>query len=421
MLGNAFHIALREIRRNLMRAFLTVLGIIIGVAAVITMVTLGQGTTEAVKAQISSLGSNLVILRPGSGFGPRSSSAGVPNFTRGDVDALREQVFGIAMAAPVRGANLSTIHRQNARYTNVTGSTPEYFPINNWKLARGRLFEDGDVRDGSAVCVIGDTVKQELFGAEDPLGRLIRIGKITSTAASASTDAETPYSASFQVIGVLAPKGQGGMGNQDDTIIVPFTTIQRRLMGRTSSRDVTQILISAKDGSDSDRLVDEISSLMRERRNLDPDEQNNFNVFDTRQIAETLSSSTQMMTMLLASVAGVSLLVGGIGIMNIMLVSVTERTREIGIRLAIGARAREVLLQFLVEAITLSCIGGITGIVIALGLCYFLAQMIQVPFLFDLKINLIAFIFSAAVGVLFGFAPARRAAALDPIEALRHE
>jgi putative ABC transport system permease protein len=421
MLGNAFHIALREIRRNLMRAFLTVLGIIIGVAAVITMVTLGQGTTQAVKAQIFSLGSNLVILRPGSGFGPRSSSAGVPNFTRGDVDALRAQVFGIAMAAPVRGANLSTIHRQRARYTNVTGSTPEYFPINNWKLARGRLFEDGDVRDGAAVCVIGDTVKQELFGAEDPLGQLIRIGKITSTTGSSSSGAQSPYSSSFQVIGVLAPKGQGGMGNQDDTIIVPFTTIQRRLMGRTSSRDVTQILISAKDGSDSDRLVDEISSLMRERRSLDPDEQNNFNVFDTRQIAETLSSSTQMMTMLLASVAGVSLLVGGIGIMNIMLVSVTERTREIGIRLAIGARAREVLLQFLVEAITLSCIGGVTGIAIALGLCYFLAQMIQVPFIFDLKINLIAFLFSAAVGVLFGFAPARRAAALDPIEALRHE
>jgi len=419
MLGNAFHIALREIRRNLMRAFLTVLGIIIGVAAVITMVTLGQGTTQAVKAQISSLGSNLVILRPGSGFGPRSSSAGVPNFTRSDVDALRAQVFGIAKAAPVRGANFSTIHRQNARYTNVTGSTPEYFPINNWKLARGRLFDDDDVWDGSAVCVIGDTVKQELFGAEDPLGKLIRIGKISSGTAAATS--QVPYSSSFRVVGVLAPKGQGGMGNQDDTIIVPFTTIQRRLTGRTSARDVTLILISAKDGSDSDRLVDDIDSLMRERRNLDPDEQNNFNVFDTRQIADTLSSSTQMMTMLLASVAGVSLLVGGIGIMNIMLVSVTERTREIGIRLAIGARAREVLLQFLVEAITLSCIGGITGIVIALGLCYFLAQIIQVPFLFDLKINLIAFIFSAAVGVLFGFAPARRAAALDPIEALRHE
>ena len=419
MLGNAFHIALREIRRNLMRAFLTVLGVVIGVAAVITMVTLGQGTTQAVKNQISNLGSNLVILRPGSGFGPRLSSAGVPNFTRRDVQVLREQVYGIAVIAPVKSTNLSTIYRQSARATSVTGSTPEYFQINNWKLADGRLFDESDMRDGTAVCVIGDTVKQDLFGSENPLGKLIRIGAVKSS--NKSGTASKAYSTSFQVIGVLAAKGQVGMGNQDDTIIVPFTAMQRRLIGRTSSRDVSQIVMSAKEGSDSDRLVSDITSLMRARRSLDPNEDNNFNVFDTRQIAETLSASTQMMTMLLAAVAGVSLLVGGIGIMNIMLVSVTERTREIGIRLAIGARAREVLLQFLVEAITLSCIGGITGIAIAFGLCIGLANVIQVPFVFDLRINVIAFLFSAAVGVIFGFTPARRAAALDPIDALRHE
>lgn len=417
MLGNAFHIALREIRRNLMRAFLTVLGVIIGVAAVITMVTLGQGTTQAVKNQISNLGSNLVMLRPGMGFGPRSSSAGVPNFTERDVDTLREQVYGIAEIAPVKSTNLSTIYRQNARSTNVTGSTLEYFGINNWKLAKGQLFDESDLRDGAAVCVIGDTVKQELFGSEDPIGKLIRIG-VNSSSNSTSTDS---YSASFQVIGVLAAKGQVGMGNQDDTIIVPLTAIQRRLTGRTSSRDISQIAISAKEGADSDRLIADITSIMRDRRNLARNEENNFNVFDTRQIAETLSASTKMMTTLLAAVAGVSLLVGGIGIMNIMLVSVTERTREIGIRLAIGARAREVLLQFLVEAITLSCIGGITGIVLAFGLCFGLAKLIQVPFEFDLRINVIAFLFSAAVGIVFGFAPARRAAALDPIDALRHE
>ena len=422
MIGNAFHIALREIRRNLTRAFLTVLGVIIGVAAVITMVTLGQGTTQAVKNQISNLGSNLVMLRPGMGFGPRSSSAGVPNFTERDVDILREQVYGIAAIAAVKSTNLSTIYRQNARSTSITGSTPDYFTINNWKLAGGRLIDDVDVRDGSAVCVIGDTVKQELFGSEDPIGKLIRIGAVTSSNSTSSSAASTnPYSSSFQVIGVLSAKGQIGMGNQDDTIIVPLTAIQRRLTGRTSSRDISQIAISAKEGADSDRLVSDITSLMRERRNLKRNEENNFNVFDTRQIAETLSASTQMMTMLLAAVAGVSLHVGGIGIMNIMLVSVTERTREIGIRLAIGARAREVLLQFLVEAITLSCIGGITGIAIAFGLCFVLAQVIQVPFLFDPKINIIAFLFSAAVGVVFGFAPARRAAKLDPIDALRHE
>lgn len=426
MIGNAFHIALREIRRNLMRAFLTILGVIIGVAAVITMVTLGQGTTQAVKNQISTLGSNLVSLRPGMGFGPRSSSAGVPNFTTRDVEALQNQVYGIANIAPVGSRSLSTIYRQNARSTSVTGTTPAYFPINNWTLAEGRFFDEVDSLTGAAVCVIGDTTKQELFGSENPLGKLIRVGK-SSTAASSSTSSsssaakETPYSSSFQVIGVLAPKGQSGMSNQDDTIIMPLSALQRRLTGRTSARDVSQISISAEEGVDSDTLIADITSLMRQRRNLSPREPNNFNVFDTRQIAETLSASTKMMTTLLAAVAGVSLLVGGIGIMNIMLVSVTERTREIGIRLAIGARAREVLLQFLVEAITLSCVGGLTGIILAFFLCWGLASLIQVPFLFDIKINLIAFVFSAAVGVLFGFAPARRAAKLDPIDALRHE
>lgn len=415
MLGNAFHIALREIRRNLMRAFLTVLGIIIGVAAVITMVTLGQGTTMAVKAQISNLGSNLVMLRPGMGFGPRSSSAGVPNFTMADVGVLQNQVYGIEEIAPVKNSNLSTIYRQKARSTSVIGTTPSYFGINNWKLADGRFFDEADFQNGHAVCVIGDTTKQELFGNEDPVGKLIRIG----AARSSSTD--SVYSSSVQVIGVLAPKGQVGMGNQDDAIIMPLSALQRRLTGRTSSRDVSQIAISAKEGADSDRLIADITSLMRVRRNLDRGKENNFNVFDTRQIADTLSASTQMMTTLLAAVAGVSLLVGGIGIMNIMLVSVTERTREIGIRLAIGARAREVLLQFLVEATTLSCIGGLLGIGLAFVLCIVLANVIEVPFLFDLRINVIAFFFSAAVGILFGFAPARRAAALDPIEALRHE
>ena len=404
MIWNAFAIALREIRRNLMRAFLTVLGVIIGVAAVITMVTLGQGTTQAVKNQISSLGSNLLMLRPGSGFGPRSASAGVPNFTEPDAQALREQIPGIAAVAPVRSMTLSTIYLQNARSTSITGTTPDYFPINKWTISEGRLFNESDYRSGRAVCVIGATVRRELFGNADPLGAKIRVGK-----------------ASMEVIGLLAAKGQMGMGDQDDTIIVPLSSLQRRLLGRTSARDISQITISAEDNTNSDVITAEITSLMRQRRNLQPNENNNFSVMDTRQIAETLSSSTRVMTTLLAAVAGVSLLVGGIGIMNIMLVSVTERTREIGIRLAIGARAREVLLQFLVEAITLSCIGGVVGIAIALGLCYGLASLIQVPFLFNAQINVIAFFFSAAVGVLFGFTPARRAARLDPIEALRHE
>ena len=404
MLWNAFFIALREIRRNLTRAFLTVLGVIIGVAAVITMVTLGQGTTQAIKDQISNLGSNLIMVRPGSGFGPRSSSAGVPSFTEADARAIGEQIEGVASVAPVSSSSFSTIYLQNARNTSVVGTTPDYFPINKWRLADGRFFNETDLQQGSAVCVIGNTVRTQLFGEENPVGAKLRIGK-----------------ASCEVIGLLAPKGQQGMGDQDDTIIVPLTTMQRRLLGRNSSRGINQIAVSAMDGSDGQALLAEITSLMRQRRNLQANQDDNFSVFDTRQIAEAMSSSTQMMTTLLAAVAGVSLLVGGIGIMNIMLVSVTERTREIGIRLAIGARSREVLLQFLVEAVTLSCIGGLTGILLAFGLCTTLAKVIEVPFLFDPRINVIAFLFSAAVGVLFGFAPARRAARLDPIDALRHE
>jgi putative ABC transport system permease protein len=286
----------------------------------------------------------------------------------------------------------------------VTGSTPAYFQINKWNLAQGRFFSDADLRGGSAVCVIGNTVRTELFGGANPIGEQIRIGR-----------------ASCDVIGLLATKGQAGMGDQDDTIIMPLSTLQRRLIGKTSSHDINQIAISAVEGTNGLALIAEITALMRQRRNLQPNQDNNFNIFDTRQIAETLGSTTQLMTMLLTSVAGVSLLVGGIGIMNIMLVSVTERTREIGIRLAIGATAREVMLQFLVEAVTLSCVGGILGMILAFALCFTLAQVIEVPFNFNPQINLIAFLFSAAVGVLFGYTPARRAARLNPIDALRHE
>ena len=404
MIWNAFAIAVREISRNLTRAFLTVLGIFIGVAAIITMVTLGQGATLAVKAQIASLGSNLLTVRPGAGFGSRASSAGVPHFTEQDAVILGEQIASIASIAPVRTAALSTIYRHNARSSGVTGTTPAYFHINKWNLAEGRFFTEADLRSGSAVCVIGNTVRTELFGTENPIGSKIRIGR-----------------ASCEVIGLLATKGQAGMGDQDDTIVLPLSALQRRLIGKTSAHDINQLSISAQEGTDSLALIAEITQLLRQRRNLRSNQDNNFNIFDTRQIAETLGSTTQLMTMLLAAVAGVSLLVGGIGIMNIMLVSVTERTREIGIRLAIGATAREVLLQFLVEAVTLSCIGGVVGIFLALALCLGLAQVIKVPFNFNLQINLVAFLFSAAVGVLFGYTPARRAARLNPIDALRHE
>ncbi len=401
MFLNAFIIALREIRRNLTRAFLTVVGIVIGVAAVVTMVTLGRGATEVVKAQISNLGSNLLILRPGLGWGQRA-----PLFTTADVKAIRDQVPGIQAIAPFANSNAPAVSFENVRNTDIQGTTPEYFPVANWKLSLGRFFNDAEVREGASVCVIGETIRKELFGADvDPIGMKIRL-----------------KSMSLEVVGVTAVKGQGGFGDDlDDNIITPITTLQRRLTGRASKQNINQIMISGKDGYPTANIVADISSLMRERRGLTKNEENNFSVFDSLQLAETISSSTKVMTSLLGAVAGVSLLVGGIGIMNIMLVSVTERTREIGIRLAIGARAREVLLQFLVEAVTLSCVGGVAGIVVAYGLCTSLAKVVGAPFLFDPKINLIAFVFSAAIGIIFGFMPARRAASLDPIDALRHE
>jgi putative ABC transport system permease protein len=406
MIFNAFLIALREIRRNLTRAFLTVLGIIIGVAAVITMVTLGEGATEAVKGTISNLGSNLLILRPGLGFGPRSASAGIPNFSEDDVAAIRDQVPDILSVIPVRNSSLSTRFLQNARNTQVVGSTREYFIINRWELGAGRFFNNVDLESSSAVCVIGDTVKRELFSniGVEPLGQKIHIGGVAC-----------------EIVGILKHKGQMGWRDQDDTIITPLTTFQQRLLGRASVQDIDLINIAVRDGANTEKITSEIALLMRQRRNLAPSQDNNFFVMEPGQISEAMTQSTRTMTKLLAAVAGVSLLVGGIGIMNIMLVSVTERTREIGIRLAIGARAREVLLQFLVEAVTLSCLGGLFGIALAVFLCAVLAPKIGVHYLFNPQINIISFIFSAAVGIIFGFTPARRAANLDPIEALRHE
>jgi putative ABC transport system permease protein len=402
MILNAFLIALREIRRNLTRSFLTVVGIVIGVAAVITMVTLGRGATEEIKDQISKMGSNILIIRPGQGW----NYWGAPQFNMKDVAAVRDQVAGVASLAPVVRTEEKAIHQENNRTSDIHGTTPNYFPIGNWVLSSGRIFTDAEVEEAAAVCVIGETIRKELFGVDvDPTGLKIRL-----------------KSMSLEVIGVTASKGQGGFGDDlDDNIITPYTTVLRRLKGRGNGNNISQIIVSGADNYPGANIVADVSALMRERRNIGANEDDDFNVYDSRQLADTVSSSTQVLTSLLGAVAGVSLLVGGIGIMNIMLVSVTERTREIGIRLAIGARAREVLLQFLVEAVTLSCIGGITGIALAYCLCVVLAEVVGAPFQFDPRINLIAFTFSAAIGILFGFMPARRAAALDPIEALRNE
>jgi putative ABC transport system permease protein len=298
--------------------------------------------------------------------------------------------------------SVTAVHMAHNWSTSITGTTAPYFSISNWKLAGGRVFNEAEERAGKAVCVIGDTVRRELYGHQNPVGGELRIKQFAC-----------------EVIGLLQAKGQGAMGmDQDNTVVMPLRTVQRRLTG---NQDVGTLLVSLKDGASREKVKNEIEGLMRERRKIAENEDDNFNVLDTRQIAETLSGTTRVMTMLLGAVAAVSLLVGGIGIMNIMLVSVTERTREIGIRLAIGALEREVLLQFLVEAVVLSAFGGFVGIVLATLATVGLARIIQVPYLFNPQINILAFLFSAAIGVIFGFFPARRAAQLDPIEALRHE
>jgi putative ABC transport system permease protein len=403
MLGNTFLLALRAIRRNLLRSFLTVLGIVIGVAAVITMVTLGNGATQAVRDQISSLGSNLLMVRPGQRLGPGMAGAGAPSFKESDVEAIASRIGGLKAVAPEVRAAVTVVANGRNWATTITGSTEAYFTTGNWQLASGRGFSEEEETSGAAVCVIGATVQRELFGTgSHPLGEQVRI-----------------KSFSCEVIGTLQSKGQAAMGmDQDDTILLPLRTAQRRVTGTTR---INTILVSMRDGADTARITTALSSLLRERRKLADDADDNFNVLDTAQVAQTLSGTTRLMTTLLGAVAAVSLLVGGIGIMNIMLVSVTERTREIGVRLAIGALEREVLLQFLIEAVVLSSLGGLAGVVLATVASVGLASLMQVPFLFNPGINLLAFAFSAAIGVVFGFFPARRAARLDPIEALRHE
>jgi len=402
MLLNALLLALRAIQRNLTRSILTTLGIVIGVAAVITMVTLGNGATRMVAAQISSLGSNLLILRPGQQLAPGRDSAGAANFRLSDLEAIQTQITSLRSVAPIVGSKVTLVAGGQNWNSTVNGTTNAYLAAGNWKIAAGRPFDEDEEQAGKAVCIIGNTVRKHLFGSQSPLGSELRVKNF-----------------SCSVIGVLLAKGQGAMGqDQDDIVLLPIQTVQRRVTGNL---DVSVIMLSLRDGVTATPVMEQIRLLMRERRKLAETEEDNFHVMDTKQIADTLSSAIGTLTTLLGAVAAVSLLVGGIGIMNIMLVSVTERTREIGIRLAIGALEHEVLLQFLIEAVALSALGGLIGIGVALAACLGLSSMMQMPFLFNPGINLLAFVFSGAIGIVFGYIPARRAAGMDPIVALRYE
>ncbi len=445
MLWNTMLLALREIRRNVMRSVLTILGIVIGVAAVIIMVTVGEGATVQVRQQIASMGSNLLMVTPGKRLGPGQSTGNVP-FKEADARAIARDVGSVKAVAPVSSQSVKAIYGNENWSTQVTASNNAYLQVTNRTLRSGRPFSDSEVRSGAAVCIVGETVLKKLFGGQEAIGERIRLHGSASSTTSSSSGSTTSGSSSrsssksngssgsdsasstsgsggsklsCEVIGLLEGKGQSSMGtDQDDLVVIPLSTFQRRIAG---SQDVGMIQISVEEGAATEKAQQDIRRLLRDRRHLSPSDDDNFNVMDMKEIVKMLTGTTQMMTALLSAVAAVSLLVGGIGIMNIMLVSVTERTREIGIRLAIGALESEVLLQFLVESVVLSSFGGLCGIALALGGSVWLAGLLRVPFVFNGGIVLLAFLFSAAVGVIFGYFPALKAARLDPIDALRYE
>jgi len=401
MLGASFLLAIREIRRHLLRSILTVLGIVIGVAAVITMVTVGNGVTASVRQQIAQLGANTLMVVTDA-QARQAGGAPPPNFTREDVEAIREQIGGIdAVAGQVNSSVTATADGINWQ-TSVTGTTDDGIKIQAMTLTSGRIFTAEEEAGGKGVCIIGETVRKNLFANVDPIGRKLRVGKIACP-----------------VIGTLKERGQGGPGSdQDDTILMPARAVQRQIIGTTN---IYWIVIGVNPAYDNNAVSADLSRLMRERRHIAPGQQDDFRLIDMKQISDTVSGTLKVMTGLVAAIASISLIVGGIGIVNIMLVSVTERTREIGIRLAIGALAREVRLQFLTEAVVLCSLGGAIGIGLAFGLSVLLTRLMAVDFLFDPLINLGSLLFSSFLGIVFGYVPAQRAAALNPIDALRHE
>lgn len=401
MFYETIKLAYRAILRNALRSALTMLGIVIGVGAVIAMVTTGEGTTAQVTNDIAKLGTNLLMIRTGRSFGPGGAGES-KRFDISDVDALENQIASVRVAAPSNSRNMTAVFGSEKYTTSVTGTDNRFFDVREWSIESGRLFNDSELRVGAPVCIIGSTVRTKLFARTDPLEQSIRFKQV-----------------SCRVVGLLSTKGVSSVGqDQDDLIVIPLKTFQRRVSGNS---DINMIFAAIRADEATDRAQSEIELLLRERRRIAAGEENDFSVMDMKQIASMLTSVTGVLTGLLGSVAAVSLLVGGIGIMNIMLVSVTERTREIGIRLAVGAQKRQVLMQFLVEAVVLSLIGGVVGIALGLGLALLATWYLGVPFTVNPTMIAIAFVFSAAVGVIFGYFPARRAAGLDPIEALRHE
>jgi putative ABC transport system permease protein len=402
MIWSTLLLAFRALRRNSLRSALTMLGIVIGVAAVIAIVTLGSGASQRVSAGVSSLGDRLLFVNPGTNLGGPQRGVTVRQFTMRDVDAIQRDVPGVEAVSPTANTPVTAVYGDSHWPVNVTGVTKEYFPVRNAALVRGVEFDEGQYQSGRLVCIIGKTVREELFGSSDPVGASIRIGIV-----------------SCPVVGELESKGQSGFGqDQDNVILAPLRAVHSRLVG---NEDISSIGVSVAPWATNADVKARIEALMRIRRNIAEQDSDNFRVMDLAEIAGVLADVTGVLTLFLAAIAAVSLLVGGIGIMNIMLVSVTERTREIGIRLAIGALENEVLAQFLVEAVILTTLGGAIGVALGLTGSFAASRALNFPFVLSPTVILGAFAFSALIGVVFGFMPARRAARLDPIDALRHE
>jgi len=405
-LSNTIRIAARAIRRNKIRSILTMLGVIIGVASVIAMIALGSGARAAIDEQIQSQGTNVIYVSAGSfGRGPgavRQGAGSVSTLTLEDAQAIAQQVGAVDRVSPMVRGRVQVVSGNQNWNTSIESGNEDYVTIRNWPITSGANFTARDVLVAEKVCLLGATVVQNLFSDQDPVGQVIRVKNLP-----------------FRVVGVLAPKGQGQFGqDQDDLIVAPYTTVQKKVLGMPT---IQQVLVSAVSSDAVEPAATEITQLLRQRHRISNPDDDDFTVRTVEEMAATRVEMARTMTMLLMSVASVSLLVGGIGIMNIMLVSVTERTREIGLRMAVGARTRDILRQFLAEAVGLSVVGGAVGVLVGIGASQGLTRFLAWPTTITTASILIAFAFAGAVGVFFGYYPARKAANLDPIEALRYE
>ncbi|NLI96938.1 MAG: FtsX-like permease family protein [Synergistaceae bacterium] len=405
--GEILHVSLRSLRANKMRSALTALGIVIGVAAVVAMFAIGTGASRNVEAQLASMGTNLLVVRSGSttSGGLRMGYGAAPTLTFADAEAIVKECPAVGKAAPTASGSVQVVYGNSNWSTRAEGTTPPMLDIRNWTIGSGRSFNNSEVRSAAKVCLLGQTVADNLFGNEDPIGKVVRVKKIPMV-----------------VVGVLGKKGTNAMGqDQDDTLIIPITTAQKRVFGSRFQGRVSSILVQAADANSIQAAIDQIDALLSERHRVRSEEEKDFTVMNLAELMEAAAQSTKTLSFLLAAVASISLLVGGIGIMNIMLVSVTERTREIGIRMAVGARTPDILLQFLSEAVILSVLGGVTGILLGAAVSFLIGHFAGWPTVISPLSIALAFGFSALVGIFFGYYPASKAAALDPIEALRYE